>query len=227
LVIAPHADDEILGCYGLTKKVKKLGGKVYVQVLTMGGYKRIDSSFVSKEEWHKEFLKASKLLKIDGHDTMFYEDNLHYLDEMPRKELIDYLETGSKISLFKIKPTIVALPTIFSSHQDHTRAYKAVISSLRMHPQEEFRTPKLVVSYESPEYYFWSPYIEFGKFSPNFFLELSDEDIKNKINALKIYKSQLMKGKRDAKKTKALATIRGSEAGVKFAEAFNVHRMIL
>lgn len=227
LVVAPHADDEILGCYGLIKKVKKLGGKVYVQILTMGGYKKVDSSFVSKETWNKEFLKVSKLLKIDGHDIMFYEDDFQYLDTIPRKNLINYLETESKISLFKIKPTMVALPTIFSSHQDHTQAYKAVISSLRMQPQDQFKSPKLIISYESPEYYFWSPYIEFGKFSPNFFLELSDTEIQNKIDALSIYQSQLMKGKRDAKKIIALATIRGSESGVKFAEAFNVHRMIL
>jgi len=61
LVIAPHADDEILGCYGLIKKVKKLGGKAYVQILTMGGYKKIGSGFVSKETWNEEFLKASQL----------------------------------------------------------------------------------------------------------------------------------------------------------------------
>jgi len=226
LVIAPHADDEILGCYGLIKKVKKLGGKVYVQILTMGKYKKIDSSFVKKEKWHQEFLKASKHLKIDGHDIMFYEDDFRYLDEIPRRNLINYLETESSISLFKIKPTIVALPTIFSSHQDHTQTYKAVISSLRIQPQKKFHSPKLIISYESPEYYFWSPYIEFGKFSPNFFLELTETDIKNKIKAMSIYQSQLTKGKRDGKKIKALATMRGSEAGVAFAEAFNIHRMI-
>jgi len=37
LIIAPHADDEILGCYGLIKKIKNSGGKVYVQILTLGG----------------------------------------------------------------------------------------------------------------------------------------------------------------------------------------------
>ena len=227
LIIAPHADDEILGCYGLIKKIKNLGGKVYVQILTMGGYKKIGSSFITKEKWHQEFLKASKHLKIDGNDIMFYEDNFHYLDEIPRRNLIDYLETKSNVSLFKIKPTIVALPTIFSTHQDHTQTYKAVISALRIQPQKKFNSTKLIISYESPEYYFWSPYIEFGKFTPNFFLEMSDTDIKNKIKALSVYQSQLMKGKRDARKIKALATIRGSEAGVPFAEAFHVHRMIL
>ncbi len=51
--------------------------------------------------------------------------------------------------------------------------------------------------------------------------------IKNKVSTLGIYKTQVTKGKRDGKKIKALVTIRGSEAGVAFAEAFNVHRMIL
>lgn len=226
LIIAPHADDEILGCYGLIKKIKNLGGKVYVQILTMGGYKKIGSSFITKEKWRQEFLKVCNRLKIDGQDIMFYEDNFYYLDEIPRRNLIDYFETKSSISLFKIKPTIVALPTIFSSHQDHTQAYKAVISALRIQPQKKFNSPKLIISYESPEYYFWSPYIEFGKFSPNFFLKLTETDIKNKINVMRIYQSQVTKGKRDGKKIKALATMRGSEAGVAFAEAFNVHRMI-
>jgi len=36
LVIAPHPDDEVLGCFGLIKKIKKNGGKVYVEFLTMG-----------------------------------------------------------------------------------------------------------------------------------------------------------------------------------------------
>lgn len=226
LIIAPHADDEILGCYGLIKKIKNLGGKVYVQILTMGGYKKVGSSFVKKEKWHQEFLKATKYLKIDGHDIMFYEDNFHYLDEIPRRNLIDYVETKSSVSLFKIKPTIVTIPTIFSSHQDHTQTYKAIISALRIQPGKKFSSPKLIISYESPEYYFWSPYIEFGKFSPNFFLKMSNTDIKNKIKAMSIYKSQLSAGKRDGRKIKALATIRGSEVGVAFAEAFNVHRLI-
>ena len=227
LIIAPHADDEVLGCYGLIKKIKDLGGKVYVQILTMGGYKKVGSGFVTKEKWHQEFLKASNNLKIDDSDIMFFEDNIRYLDEIPRGDLIDYLETKSSVSLFKIKPTIVALPTIFSSHQDHTQTYKAVISSLRIQPPEISKSPKIIISYESPEYYFWSPYIEFGKFSPNFFLKLSDTDIRNKIKTLNIYKSQLTTGKRDGRKIKALATMRGSEVGVSFAEAFNIHRMIL
>jgi LmbE family N-acetylglucosaminyl deacetylase len=50
LIIAPHTDDEILGCFGLIDSIKKNGGKVYVQVMTLGGYLKIGGTNVTKEK---------------------------------------------------------------------------------------------------------------------------------------------------------------------------------
>ena len=36
LVIAPHSDDEVLGCGGLISKIKKEGGKVFVLIFNLG-----------------------------------------------------------------------------------------------------------------------------------------------------------------------------------------------
>src|SRR3990167_4258794 len=36
LVIAPHPDDEVIGCGGLIAKIKDAGGQVYVLFLTVG-----------------------------------------------------------------------------------------------------------------------------------------------------------------------------------------------
>ena len=36
LVIAPHADDEVLGCGGLISKIKNDGGEVYVLIFNVG-----------------------------------------------------------------------------------------------------------------------------------------------------------------------------------------------
>ena len=36
LVIAPHADDEVLGCGGLISRVKQDGGKVFVLIFNVG-----------------------------------------------------------------------------------------------------------------------------------------------------------------------------------------------
>jgi len=224
LVIAPHADDEVLGCCGLINKIKENGGEVYVQVLTIGGYSKIEGVKVTKEAWRKEFLNVIKFLEIDGYDIAFYENKIRYLDTVSQKDLIDILESKSKVSLKKIKPTIIAIPTVFSSHQDHTHTYKAAITSLRPHPQNSVHVPKLVISYESSEYNHWSSYSEFGQFSPNFYLKMSKTELKKKIAALNMYKSQLRAGHRDGNKMSALSEIRGNEIGVSFAEAFHIHR---
>jgi len=227
LVIAPHADDEILGCYGLMNKVKQNGGDVYVQILTMGNYTKINGTKVSKETWKQEFLTATKFVGVKDYDIAFNTKKIKHLDEIQEVKLIELLESKSKISISKICPTIVAIPTIFSSHQDHVYAYKAAITALRPHPQNVAFMPKLVLSYESPEYYFWSAYSEFGKFSPNFYLELSKHDIENKIMALNFYKSQILPNQRDGHKVESLAKIRGSEIGIDYAESFHMHRMFL
>jgi len=225
LIIAPHADDEVLGCCGLINKIKNDGGKVYVQILTMGGYTSSLGKKITKTNWKKELAESMKKLDIDGYDILFYKDKLKNIDTTPLVSIFNHIETKSKVSMAKTKPTIVAIPTIFSSNQDHIQAYKAAITSLRPHSQKTNYLPKLVISYESPEYYFWSAYSEFGKFSPNFYLQMSEIEIKKKSIALNIYKSQLHIGKRDEDKIRALATIRGSEIGVKFAEAFHIHRL--
>ena len=57
LIIAPHADDEILGCFGLIERIKKNGGEVFLQVLSMGGYKKIEGNRITKEDWKMNLQK--------------------------------------------------------------------------------------------------------------------------------------------------------------------------
>ena len=43
LVIAPHADDEVLGCGGLISKIKDDGGKVFVLIFNVGSIEKHDN----------------------------------------------------------------------------------------------------------------------------------------------------------------------------------------
>ena len=224
LVISPHADDEILGCYGLMKKIKNNGGKVFVQILTLGGYSR-NNDVVKKEIWKNEFLSVSKLMKIDGFDIKFYENDEKHLDTIPQHLLIEYITSKSKVSLQKIKPTIVAIPTIFSTHQDHVQTYKISLAALRTHPKKTSFCPQTILSYESPEYHSWSAYSELGQFSPTFFMELNKREIVEKIKAFSLYKSQFRKNQRDGEKIISLAKTRGNEIGVNYAESYHVHNI--
>ena len=219
LVIAPHADDEVLGCGGLISKVKKEGGKVHVLIFNVGAVMKEDSDKATKQ-WKKETSEAMKFLKVDSFETIFdsASDN-RYLDAKPLHSLIQIIERESKVSLEKIKPTIVAMPTNHSHHQDHVRVFEACIAALR--PSRP-PSPKMVISYEAPEHSKWSVS---GVFEPNFYINI-EKYLKKKTDAFYKYKSQVKVGVRDENSIRSQATYRGRDVGLKFCEAYFAHRII-
>ena len=219
LVIAPHSDDEVLGCGGLISKIKNAGGKVYVLIFNLGFEK--DDTIESQEKRKNEVKNAMDLLNVDGYHLVHDRpDNNRDLDAKPLHSLIEVIESTSTVSLEKIAPTMVAIPTIFSHHQDHVHVHHACIAALR-----PISTPvsNIVLSYEAPEHSRWSAS---GVFEPNLFVEI-DDVIDKKINAFLKYDSQVRPGGRDASSIKDQAKYRGQEVGKNLCEAFYVHRFIL
>ena len=167
LVIAPHSDDEVLGCGGLISKIKNAGGRVYVLIFNLGFEK--DDTIESQEKRKNEVKNAMDLLNVDGYHLVHDSpDNNRDLDAKPLHSLIEVIESTSTVSLEKIAPTMVAIPTIFSHHQDHVHVHHACIAALR-----PISTPvsNIVLSYEAPEHSRWSAS---GVFEPNLFVEIDD-----------------------------------------------------
>ena len=219
LVIAPHSDDEILGCGGLISKVKNQGGKVFVLIFNLGFEK--DDTKESQEKRKNEVKEAMNTLKVDDYHLVHDKpDNNRDLDMEPLHSLIEIIESTSSVSLEKIAPTIVAIPTIFSHHQDHVHVHHACIAALR-----PISTPvsNIVLSYEAPEHSRWS---SSGVFEPNLFVEI-DDVIENKITAFSKYRSQIRPGGRDTDSIRNQAKYRGQEVGKNLCEAFYAHRFIL
>ena len=219
LVITPHSDDEVLGCGGLMSKVKNEGGKVFVLIFNLGFEK--DDTKESQEKRKNEVQEAMNVLKVDNYHLVHDQpDNNRDLDAEPLHSLIEVIESTSNVSLEKIAPTIVAIPTVFSHHQDHVHVHRACIAALR-----PISTPisKIVLSYEAPEHSRWSAS---GVFEPNLFVEI-DDVIENKIIAFNKYRSQIRPGGRDDDSIRNQAKYRGQEVGKNLCEAFYVHRFIL
>ena len=219
LVIAPHSDDEVLGCGGLISKIKKEGGKVFVLIFNLGFEK--DDTKESQEKRKNEVQEAMNVLKVDDYHLVHDQpDNNRDLDTEPLHSLIEVIESTSNVSLEKIAPTMVAIPTIFSHHQDHVHVHHACIAALR-----PISTPvsNIVLSYEAPEHSRWSAS---GVFEPNLFVEI-DDVIENKIIAFNKYRSQIRPGSRDDDSIRNQAKYRGQEVGKNLCEAFYVHRFIL
>ena len=218
-MIAPHADDEVLGCGGLISKIKSAGGKVYVLIFNVASIeKHNNKKFTDIRK--KETLAAMHFLRVDQYDTVFDSPNDNrYLDAKPLHELISKIETESKVSLKKIKPTIVAIPSVNSHHQDHIHVFKACIAALR-----PLNAPiaDVVISYEAPEHSRWSAS---GVFQPNLYIDI-EKHMTRKITAFYKYKSQVRVGGRDKQTIKNHAEYRGKEVGRKVCEAYFVHRLI-
>lgn len=225
LVIAPHPDDEVLGCGGIIRRIKNEGGRVYVLFLTVG-----DSFDFSKKglstitQRQKEIETVAKFLKFDDYHIAFPGNDYHLkLDMLGQKELMETIERRDSISIEKVKPTIIAFPYPFSYNQDHRIAGSSTHAALRPAPSRFKHFVPIVLSYEYSADH-WSL---LNHFQPNFFIPLAKKDLEVKLSALKLYKSQLRfhPNPRSMGSLKALAYLRGSQSSAAASEAFVGHRI--
>lgn len=224
LVIAPHPDDEIIGCGGLISRVKKDGGKVYVLFLTVGDTKDFSSKGKStQKERFSEIDKVARYLKYDKYHIAFPGDKYHLqLDKLSQKDLINEIERG-KISLEKLKPSIIAFPALDDYNQDHRATAKAAFAACRPSSSDFKFSPKMILSYESTTS-FWG---FSDRKTLNFFITLTGKNLKDKLQSLKLYKSQVRNKlhPRSVDKIRSLAKLRGAIYGVEQAEAYQLHRI--
>ncbi len=227
LVISPHADDEAFGCAGTIAKIKDLGGKAYVMIMSVGDLKHYDGTktIVKKGVREAEVTRTAKFLKVDGYDIVYRETDKHLrLDTIPRRDLIAKIERESKVSIDKIKPTMVALPAI-SYNQDHCAVFNAGFTACRPSIPKVKYFPSIVLAYDNPTL-FWN--VEREKFHPNFYVDIS-KYVDKKLKALAFHKSQLKPRLHHCSLNtlETLVRLRGREISVEAAEAFMCYRFVL
>lgn len=226
LVIAPHPDDEVIGCGGLIKKIKKAGGKVYVQFLTVADTD--DFSHVGKStgtERKKEIQHVVSYLQIDGYDLAFEGNDYHLkLDLHGQGKLMDYIERKSTISIEKVKPTIVAYPSYNSYNQDHRMAARATHAALRPSHGSKHFVPT-VLMYEMPA----ERWELGGSGLVQLFVPLTKDELLGKTKGMMMYKSQVRPAPnpRTPDILEAYAKLRGSHCGAAYAEAYTAYRIVL
>ncbi len=228
LVFAPHPDDEAFGCAGTIAKLKACGSKVYVVAVSAGDvhhYNVKKYSFVTGEKRHQEFEAAMKTLGVDDYELVFNDSEIHLkLDAMPLKELISLLEKDCRLSIDKVKPTMVILPAI-SYNQDHEAVFRAGFTACRPSLPDVKPFQKIVLSCEYPALS-WS--LEREKFHPNFYVDIS-EYLEIKLKTLSCYRSQVRSGLHHCslENVEWISRVRGREVSVEAAEAFMCHRFLV
>lgn len=217
LIIAAHPDDEILGCGGTIFKLRKTH-KIEIMFMTDGVSSRLSTKSVkfTRDVRREECLKVFNYLKIKK--PLFYNFPDNAMDSVPFINIVRVIEE----KVFSYKPEIIITHFENCLNIDHQLTFKAVVTACR--PSKKSSVKK-ILSFEIPSSTDWS--LNKKNFNPNYFVDISNF-IKHKINALKIYKSEMRKypHSRSLKNVKALAQVRGTACGLNYAEAFVVSRIV-
>ena len=205
LVLAAHPDDEVLGMGGTIKKLANLKNKIHLCVVSEG---------VSAQYRDKKMIKvrkdacinSRKILGISSFSFLGFPDAK--LDSIPQVEINVQIE---KI-VSEFKPDIVYTVSAGDNSKDHEKVFESTIVSCR-----SFKTKiTKVISYELP-----GPRI--NPFEPNIYEDITSEIIfKNK--AFSKYDSEIEKypHPRSRESIESMAKYRGTQAGVNYAESFQL-----
>jgi LmbE family N-acetylglucosaminyl deacetylase len=217
LILAPHPDDEVLGCGGTIKKLANECNKVYVLVVTRGSSKFYSDDKI--ENVRNEALQAHKLLGVT--QTFFLDFPAPELDTVP---LADISREISKI-LTEYKINVLYLPHRGDIHNDHRVVFNAGLVAAR--PVGEYSV-KEIYAYETLSETEWAAPFGDDAFIPTCFVNV-EKSLNTKMEAMKCFKSQLkaFPNPRSLETIEALAKFRGATVGFKAAEAFMVIRQII
>jgi LmbE family N-acetylglucosaminyl deacetylase len=220
LIIAPHADDETLGCGGTISKLAEKGEKVYVAVMTnahIGAPELFTQESI--DTVRKEANIAHELLGVCK--TYYYDLPAPSLEQYPQYKIANIIADV----INKITPDTLFIPHRGDLHLDHGAIFNAALVATR--PQNNCPVKK-ILSYETLSETEWGHPFQDAIFLPNYFISLSENDLKKKVKAMTVFKSQIKNfpHSRSEHAIISLARYRGASVGVEAAEAFSLIRYI-
>ena len=217
LVIAPHPDDEVLGCGGTIRKHVLGGDEVYLCIVTKAYSPEWPEDEVKERK--EEVLGVNAILGIEK--THFLDLPTVRLDTMPQKELNDSIARVVE----KVKPEVIYIPHKGDVNKDHRLVFEAAMVALR---PLKGNTVSRIFCYETLSETEWGAPDADSFFVPNVYVNITDT-LETKLAAMSAYRTELKDypHPRSLEMLKILAQKRGSEAGLDAAEAFMLVREIV
>lgn len=217
LVIAPHPDDEILGCGGTIAKRAAAGDEVWVCIVTEGAPPVYEPDFAKMEA--KEMRAAHRKIGVAHAVSLKYPATA--IDTASQRLLNDSLSE----LVDRLQPDEVFIPHIGDIHRDHQIVAEAAMVACR--PNKKHRI-KRVLSYEVLSETDWNIPNASNAFIPTVYEDISNY-IVTKCEAMREYQSQIQDypSARSYVGIQGLALHRGVVVGVEAAEAFVLIREVV
>lgn len=216
LIVVAHPDDEVLGAGGTILKHVHHGDQVNILIMGDG-----ESSRDKQGDIHRRARQARSVAQIVGAKKIILEslpDN--QFDSVPVLKITKIIEKH----LFEIKPNIIYTHFANDLNVDHRLTFQSVLTSCR--PLPDFFVKK-ILSFEILSSTEWQQKTGTTSFAPTEYINIS-EFIEKKLKMMRIYKDELhhFPHPRSLTGIKTLALFRGMEVGFKYAEAFQVVRLL-
>lgn len=196
LVLAPHPDDGEFGCGATTVKYLADGFELHYAVFS--SCKRSIPEGLPSDTLEKELKVASSILGI--HQLHLFDYDVRYFSYHRQDILEDMVKLNSSL-----QPWLVMVPASTDIHQDH--------QTIHNEAKRAFKHSKML-GYELP----WNNIV----MTTTFFTVLTEEHIELKTKAVMTYKSQAFRNYYSEEFIRSLAFTRGTQIGVRYAEAFEV-----
>jgi LmbE family N-acetylglucosaminyl deacetylase len=216
LVIAPHPDDEVLGCGGTIARLTAHGREVHIAVMTRGMAPRFDPA--SAEAVRAEAHEAHALLGVA--ETHWHDFPAAELDRVAHADL----NTAMQHVVAQVAPDTMFVPFVGDIHLDHQLVFASAMVAAR--PRGAVY-PVRIYAYETMSETNWNaPGVTAG-FQPNVFVDIS-RFAATKAAAFGCFGSQVQSfpSERSQEALAALARFRGSTVYREAAEAFMLLREV-
>ncbi len=224
LIVAAHPDDEILGCGGVAARHAAAGDRVDTLILAEGATARQPRRGGASGSAEIEALRdaaraAAKILGTEPPQFAGLPDNL--MDSLTLLDIVKHVEE----TVERLTPRFVYTHHGGDLNVDHRLTHQAVITACRPLPGAPVRG---IYTFEVASSTEWgSTGIDAG-FRPRRYVDIGDF-LDLKLRALACYEAEMrpFPHARSREAIEARARVRGAEAGVAAAEAFEVIREII
>ncbi len=213
LFVVAHPDDEVLGAGATIHKLVAEGNSVAVAIMVGKAAARKNLSETLSED-------ESRAMLILGVEKVYHADfpNIK-MNTVPHLELVQFVE--SCISDWQAEAIYTHHPS--DTNIDHQETSRAVNAACRLFQRTD-GVPKLreLVFMEVPSSTEWSLNSAENRFQPNLFVEVGKDGLNKKLEALRAYAGVMRPypHPRSDEAIEGLASYRGAQAGLIYAEAF-------
>ncbi|WP_088007054.1 PIG-L deacetylase family protein [Indiicoccus explosivorum] len=215
LVVVAHPDDEVLGAGGTIKSLTDKGEIVNVCILC--SEVEVRNYRPNIEELNEDIKEANKILGIN---QVFLGDFPNIaLNTVKQLEIVQFIE---KV-MIETKTSVLITHHPADLNNDHYHVSIACQAASRLFQRRsDVVQLKELLFMEIPSSTEWALNTSLSTFSPNVFFEINQQGIDSKIKALSQYRGVMRDypHPRSEESLRSLATYRGSQSGLMFAESY-------